>query len=119
MILTLVEYINARTKVKIICPEHGIFEQTPDNHLKYECLKCSIITNANKQRKTLEEFIIQANEIHNKFYSYDKTIYLNDKTKIEIECPIHGIFKQQPSNHLWGKGCPSCGNTSKGENKVE
>ena len=31
---SLVEYKNARTKIKIICPIHGIFEQTPDNHLK-------------------------------------------------------------------------------------
>jgi very-short-patch-repair endonuclease len=28
-----VEYINARTKVKIICPKHGVFEQTPQSHL--------------------------------------------------------------------------------------
>ena len=29
-----VEYVNNRTKVCIICPEHGEFWQTPDNHLK-------------------------------------------------------------------------------------
>jgi hypothetical protein len=29
---SLVEYINNKTKVKIICKEHGIFEQTPGNH---------------------------------------------------------------------------------------
>lgn len=39
---SLVEYKNARTKVKIICPIHGIFEQTPDSHInrKTECPKC-------------------------------------------------------------------------------
>ena len=37
---SLVEYKNARTKIKIICPIHGIFEQTPDNHLKYGCKFC-------------------------------------------------------------------------------
>lgn len=31
---SLVHYLNYETKVKIICPEHGIFEQTPNNHLK-------------------------------------------------------------------------------------
>lgn len=31
---SLVNYINAHTKIKIICPEHGIFQQTPNNHLK-------------------------------------------------------------------------------------
>ena len=28
-----VEYINAYTKVKIICPKHGDFMQTPHNHI--------------------------------------------------------------------------------------
>ena len=27
---TLVDYVNIKTKVKIICPDHGVFEQTPD-----------------------------------------------------------------------------------------
>jgi hypothetical protein len=38
----LVIYINNRTKVKIICEEHGIFEQTPHEHLDgCGCPKCS------------------------------------------------------------------------------
>ena len=28
-----VAYINAKTKVRIGCPIHGMFEQTPDKHL--------------------------------------------------------------------------------------
>ena len=48
----LVEYINARTKVKIICSKHGVFEQTPDNHKnkKQGCPKCS---GKNKKSKNL------------------------------------------------------------------
>jgi hypothetical protein len=30
---SLVEYVNARTKVKIIDAHHGVFEQTPTDHL--------------------------------------------------------------------------------------
>ncbi len=39
----LVLYENCRTKVKIICPIHGEFEQTPDAHLysKRGCEKCA------------------------------------------------------------------------------
>lgn len=38
---SLVEYVNTNTKVKIICKEHGIFEQTPNNHKnKHGCPKC-------------------------------------------------------------------------------
>lgn len=29
-----VNYVNSRTKIKIICPVHGVFEQTPNNHLR-------------------------------------------------------------------------------------
>ena len=29
-----VEYYNCKEKVCIICPEHGEFWQTPDNHLQ-------------------------------------------------------------------------------------
>lgn len=37
-----VEYVNTQTKVVIICPTHGVFEQIPSNHLKgYGCRKCS------------------------------------------------------------------------------
>lgn len=36
-----VEYINAKTKVLIICSIHGEFWQTPSNHLKgHKCDKC-------------------------------------------------------------------------------
>jgi hypothetical protein len=39
----LVLYENCRTKVKIICPIHGEFEQTPDAHLYSGrgCEKCA------------------------------------------------------------------------------
>lgn len=39
---SLVEYKNSSTKIKIICPKHGVFEQTPNNHLSgCGCLSCS------------------------------------------------------------------------------
>ena len=31
---SLVNYINNKTKVKIICKIHGAFEQIPDSHLR-------------------------------------------------------------------------------------
>lgn len=38
---SLVDYKNNQTKVKIICPIHGVFEQIPNNHVKGSgCLKC-------------------------------------------------------------------------------
>ena len=38
------DYINTMTKVKILCPEHGTFEQRPNNHLQGQgCPKCGKI----------------------------------------------------------------------------
>ena len=53
-----VEYINNKTKVCIICPEHGEFWQLPSNHLAGKgCAKCSFISSANKNKSNTNEFI--------------------------------------------------------------
>lgn len=39
---SLVSYKNTDTKIKIICPSHGIFEQLPWGHLKYGCRRCNV-----------------------------------------------------------------------------
>lgn len=68
---SMVEYVNARTKVCIVCPEHGEFWQIPDSHLRGRgCWKCGRAVSGEKQRqwtkdscyevamrcKTVEEF---------------------------------------------------------------
>ena len=46
-----VKYINSKTKVCIICPEHGEFWQLPYNHLQGKgCPKCANIATGNKLR---------------------------------------------------------------------
>ena len=108
------EYITNNTKSKIICPIHGVFEQTPVKHInsKQKCPKCSSIIVHNKQKKNKEIFINEANNIHNEKFDYSNINYINNKTKIKIICPIHGEFEQTPSNHLNGKGCLYCGGTA-------
>ena len=55
-----VDYINAHTKVCIICPEHGEFWQTPNSHLNgCGCSLCS-----SNKKMSLNEFIIKSKEIH-------------------------------------------------------
>ena len=39
--------------------------------------------------------------------------YSNNYTEVIIICPVHGNFKQIPSNHLQGHGCGKCGNSIK------
>lgn len=115
-----VEYINIDTKIKIICPLHGEFEQRPYNHigLKHGCTKCSTNKRTDKKRMTKDDFIEKSLKIHGSKYLYDNVIYgQNNKTKIDIICKIHGVFKTKPNNHLSGYGCPSC-SQSKGELKI-
>jgi len=68
---SLVEYINAHTKVKIICPIHGIFEQDPNDHIrKSGCLKCKYENHYKKTGKPKQNFIIESNKIHENKYIY-------------------------------------------------
>lgn len=39
---SLTSYKNTDTKIKIICPSHGVFEQLPWGHLKYGCRLCGV-----------------------------------------------------------------------------
>lgn len=103
-------YINARSKVNIECPVHGTFTQTPDAHLRGAgCPHCGFINTAKARRSSTENFIVKAKEIHKDTYSYYKTNYINNWTKVTITCPIHGDFEQSPNNHLAGNGCLNCG----------
>ena len=103
-----VNYIDAHTKVCIVCPEHGEFWQEACKHVTHKksgCPKCA----KERQRLTTEEFIRRAKEVHGDKYDYGKTKYLNQTTKVCIICPKHGEFWQTPNGHLEGKGCYECG----------
>lgn len=104
---SLSEYINSTTPVKIICPEHGVFEKKPNKHIsgKQGCPKCS------KPDITTEDFIYNSKELHGDRYDYSLVNYVNNKTKVKIICPEHGAFEKTPTNHITGKqGCPQCSN---------
>lgn len=109
-----VDYKDAHTKVEIICPIHGSFWQTPDNHLhKKGCKICSYIRGAAKKSLTTKDFINKAKKVHKNYYTYSKVFYTNSCTKVIITCPIHGDFLQLPPSHLKGHGCPKCNNAYK------
>ena len=109
-----VNYINAITKVVIICPIHGKFLQTPHSHLsKSGCPKC-----AGNIKLTTKKFIKRAQKIHHNKYDYSKTKYKNSYTKVKIICKIHGEFLQSPEKHSLGTNCPKCyRNVSQNETK--
>ncbi len=111
-------YKGALRKIKIICPVHGIFEQTPDNHLhKKGCKKCHFENLKTLNTLTNEKFRQKANLVHENYFNYDLVDYKHGRIKIKIICPIHGQFEQNPDAHLSGKGCRKC-SSSKGETKI-
>lgn len=109
---SLVNYTTQLTKIQIICPIHGMFEQKPKDHLLGKgCIKCS------GKNKTTDDLIKEFSEINNHQYNYSKVIYKDAKTKVEIICDKHGAFEQTPNAHLRGQGCPIC-RESKGEKEI-
>jgi len=62
------------------------------------------------KRLTTEEFINKSKEVHGDKYDYSRVNYINNRTKVEIICPIHDSFWQIPASHNdLGNGCPECG----------
>ena len=101
-----VDYINNKTKVCIICPEHGEFWQIPQDHVRGRgCVKCN-----GGISHTNEEWIEKFRKIHGEKYKYEGYGKLSANAKIKIVCPKHGIFSQSCMNHSLGQGCPKCAN---------
>ena len=87
---SLVDYKNNSTKVKIICSEHGVFNQTPNSHISGSngCSKCS-----GKFKITANILKHKAKIIHGSKYDYSLVSEIkNSTTKIKIVCPEHGMF---------------------------
>ena len=113
-----VDYKDSHTKVTIICPVHGVFEQTPNKHLsKKGCSKCGFISRCNLVKSDTNTFVNKAKKIHGDKYGYSEVEYIGKENKIKIICNKHGIFEQTPHNHLAGNGCPIC-RESKGESII-
>ena len=105
-----VEYVNATTKVCIICPEHGEFWQIPSSHLRgSKCPECAKNSRIQKSTKTTEKFLEEAKRIHGDKYDFSKVEYKTSVSKIIVICPKHGEFLTTPSELLCGYGCIKCG----------
>jgi hypothetical protein len=107
-----VDYVNANTKVIIICEEHGEFLQRPYCHLRGNirtksgngCPDCAPV----KKSSNTEEFIQKARAVHGNRYDYSKVEYIHGQTKVIIICKEHGEFTQTPNSHTQGHGCKDC-----------
>lgn len=109
----LVEYVDFKTKIKIICSVHGVFEQLPQKHINGS--GCQICGGSIKLSTI--DFIEKSNKIHNFTYNYESVTYIKYHSKVDIICKKHGVFEQIASNHLKGVGCPKCSNKHKPTNE--
>lgn len=105
-----VDYKKSNTKITIICNKAGHeFEQVPNSHLRgIGCPVC-----AGTKRKTTDQFVRDAITVHGDAYDYNKVNYKNNRTKVIIICKAGHEFEQMPHDHLYGKGCHICADTTK------
>ena len=75
---SLVDYKNNKTKVKIICPIHSVFDQRPDGHLNGDgCRKCYVLNTRTKMVDSL---------------SVDDGAYIDDDDTINCKCHYCGKY---------------------------
>lgn len=108
----LVEYKNNKTKVCITCREHGIFWQTPHNHIdiKRGCPKCN-----GGVRLTQDEannniiFRLKNDIILSKPY-----IHKNNRSRLYLKCLKDGYEWNTIYNNFVNTetGCPKCSNVA-------
>lgn len=98
------EYVNARTPVTVTCHVHGDFEQNANDHRTgYGCPKCGGTGRLNT-REVIERFKL----VHGEKYDYSRVQYVRATQKVDIICPVHGVFEQIAHSHMDGNGCPAC-----------
>jgi hypothetical protein len=132
---TSFDYFDMKTKSCIICPLHGQFFQTPESHLRNKsqgCPNCAklYISEKNKTRDyskriketmSIEMFLQRCQEKYNdKFIINLKNFNGVCGRKIEVMCPIHGLFEVHPKNFLNENnktGCVLCGREMASKNR--
>lgn len=115
-------YVRSGTKVEIGCPKcKQWFWQAPLHHTKGHGCPCNRANRANSMRHDKQKFIDLSVVLFGPDkYNYDRVVYINALTKVEIQClKCKEWFWQKPGEHLHGYGCNLCGITSKGEALIE
>ena len=104
------EYNGADNPITIICKKHGPFSIPASKHIQGKgCQKCGNERKGAYRKVSLEDFIRRAKEKHGDKYDYSLVDLKNTWSKVDIICPIHGVFSQKVNDHLRGIGCLECG----------
>lgn len=96
------EYINSRSKLKIMCKEGHIWESNSNNikngHWCNKCAGIGNLYNFNKIKKIVED----------KKGICKSTEYINNKSKIIVMCEKGHQWNAYPYNLKRGEWCPKC-----------
>lgn len=108
---SLVSFERGKDLVKIICPVHGVFEQSAESHrFGFGCLGCGVEFHSKRKREvSANKFADSARTLHGDAYDYSNVDYQGSAVPVEIICRDHGVFFQRADVHLRGSGCPKCG----------
>jgi len=102
----ITSYTGVMDKYNIICPKHGVWNATLDNHITKNsgCPKCKGFNHS------YEEKINRANKIHDCKYDYSLITNIKFTDNYDIICKTcKHIFNNSWSNHIHKKqGCPKC-----------
>lgn len=106
------KYENSHIKIEIKCNICGlVFWMRPYAHIQKKnpqgCRVCGYANRLIPHKGTTEKFLTKAKDKWGEKYKYPNTNYVNKYTKIEYECPLHGVIWQFPKLHV-KSGCPYC-----------
>ena len=90
------------------CEKHGYIKITPKYIFRYNhpCRQCSIEL---IRKQHLENLLKKAIKIHGNKYDYNRVVFINQSSPVEIICPKHGSFFQTLNAHVSAKaGCKQC-----------
>lgn len=105
---------NVNIKIKIVCPVHGIFEQTYWNHIRQNkgCKLCGRQRTIEAKRLSIETFIERSKKTHEDIENYDfsnvKLEEKDEKGRIKMFCKQHGEFFIRKEHFMNGVGCQKC-----------
>lgn len=104
-----VKWVGKSAKVELVCnscsPKHTLWQKASKHISGQGCPVCA--------RKCLASdyahVVKKSKEVHGDTYTIPKQEVINKNDSIDIECKIHGVFKQTIANHIYQHaGCPSC-----------
>jgi phage FluMu protein Com len=99
----------------IVGATHEPINQTPAEHIhgNQGCPRWATVSKSKKSQTkwTLDTFLKKAHTTHGNKYEYSTVKWTesdSSKTRVTINCLVHGEFTQTAANHVGGNGCPRC-----------